>query len=112
MQDYLASLRKLLPLEHDRYWPTHGPAIPDPIRYVQAFIAHREEREEQIVTYLRGGARQIADFVPEMYAKYDKRLWYPAANSVHAHLLHLVETGRVNVVDGEAPKLTATYALV
>lgn len=111
MQDYLASLRKLLPLEHDRYWPTHGPAIPDPIRYVQAFIAHREEREEQIVAYLRGGARQIADFVPEMYAKYDKRLWYPAANSVHAHLLHLVETGRVNVVDGEAPKLTATYAL-
>jgi hypothetical protein len=30
---------------------------------------------------------------------------------VHAHLLHLVETGRVNVVDGEAPRLTATYEL-
>jgi glyoxylase-like metal-dependent hydrolase (beta-lactamase superfamily II) len=111
MQDYLASLRKLLPLEHTRYWPTHGPAIPDPIRYVQSFIAHREDREAQIVAYLHNGARQIADFVPEMYANYDKRLWYPAANSVHAHLIHLVETGRVNVVDGDAPRLTATYEL-
>jgi glyoxylase-like metal-dependent hydrolase (beta-lactamase superfamily II) len=111
MQDYLASLRKLLPLEHARYWPTHGPAIPEPVRYVQSFIAHREDREDQILAYLRGGARQIADFVPAMYAKYDKRLWYPAANSVHAHLLHLVETGRVNVADGDAPRLTATYEL-
>ena len=86
-------------------------AIPEPIRYVQSFVAHREDREDQIVAYLRGGARQIADFVPEMYAKYDKRLWYPAANSVHAHLLHLVETGRVNVVDSDSPRLTATYEL-
>ncbi len=111
MQDYLASLRKLLPLDTERYWPTHGPAITDPINYVSLFIEHREDREAQITEYLRPGAKQIADFVPEMYAKYDKRLWYPAANSVHAHMLHLVETGRVKVADGEEPKLTATYEL-
>jgi glyoxylase-like metal-dependent hydrolase (beta-lactamase superfamily II) len=112
MRDYLASLRKLLHANDVCYWPTHGPAITDPRTYVQSFIAHREEREEQILAYLRSGAQQIADFVPEMYAKYDKRLWYPAANSVHAHMLHLVETGRARVVDGDEPKLTATYELV
>jgi glyoxylase-like metal-dependent hydrolase (beta-lactamase superfamily II) len=111
MQDYLASLRKLLPLGAARYWPTHGPAITDPTPYVQSFIAHREEREAQIIQYLRSGPKQIADFIPEMYAGYDKRLWYPAANSVHAHMLHLVETGRAIVVNGSEPKLTATYAL-
>lgn len=111
MRDYLASLRKLLPRDDTRYWPTHGPAITEPILYVQAFIQHREEREAQIMAYLRTGARRIADFVPEMYAGYDKRLWYPAANSVHAHMLHLVETGRAVVVDGDTPRLTATYAL-
>jgi hypothetical protein len=111
MQDYLASLRKLLPLGATHYWPTHGPAITAPTTYVQSFIAHREEREAQILAYLRRGPQQIADFVPEMYAGYDKRLWYPAANSVHAHMLHLVETGRARVVDGGAPKLTATYVL-
>jgi hypothetical protein len=26
-------------------------------------------------------------------------------------MLHLVETGRASVIDGGAPKLTATYAL-
>ena len=84
MKDYLASLRKLLPRRAERYWPTHGPAITEPDRYVRACIAHREEREQQIIAHLRGGARCIADVVPDMYAGYDKRLWYPAANSVHA----------------------------
>lgn len=113
MKDYLASLRKLLPFEHERYWPTHGPAIPDPTRYVQSFISHREDREEQIIGFLSDGAKKIADFVPQMYEGYDKRLWYPAAGSVHAHMLHLVETDRARVVDDHGePKLTATYELV
>jgi len=111
MQDYLASLRKLLARNDARYWPTHGPAIPDPIPYVRSFLQHREEREAQILAYLRTGPQQIADFVPAMYAGYDKRLWYPAANSVHAHMLHLVETGRARIIDGVTPTLTATYAL-
>lgn len=111
MQDYLASLRKLLPRRAERYWPTHGPAITEPERYVRACIAHREEREQQIIAHLRGGARRIADIVPDLYAGYDKRLWYPAANSVHAHLLHLVGTARARVVDGDEPKLTSVYEL-
>lgn len=111
MQDYLASLRKLLLRNDTRYWPTHGPAITEPITYVQSCIEHREDREAQILGYLRTGAKQIADLVPEMYAGYDKRLWYPAANSVYAHILHLVESGQASVADGGEPKLTATYAL-
>ena len=111
MQDYLASLRKLLPLGAERYWPTHGPAVTEPDRYVRAFIAHREDRERQILESLREGPRRIADIVPGMYAGYDKRLWYPAANSVYAHMLHLVETARSRVVDGEEPRLTSTYGL-
>ena len=111
MQDYLASLRKLLPLGAERYWPTHGPAVTEPDRYVRAFIAHREDRERQILDSLRDGPRRIADIVPDMYAGYDKRLWYPAANSVYAHMLHLVETARSRVVDGDEPRLTSTYGL-
>ena len=111
MQDYLASLRKLLPLDAERYWPTHGPAVTEPDRYVRAFIAHREDRERQILDSLRDGPRRIADIVPDMYAGYDKRLWYPAANSVYAHMLHLVDTARSRVVDGDEPRLTSTYGL-
>ena len=73
MKDYMVSLRKLLSFNHEQYWLTHGPAIPDPIEYVQSFISHREEREDQILEYLKHGPRKIADFVPEMYEKYDKK---------------------------------------
>ena len=111
MKDYLDSLRKLLPRNDQTYWPTHGPSIPDPQDYVSKIIAHRTEREEQIVSYLSQGPRQIADFVPEMYADYDKRLWHPAAHSVLAHMHHLYETGQVTLVDSDEPKLTATYSL-
>ena len=73
----------------------------------------REEREEKILSYLQNGPKQIADFVPDMYEKYDKIFCYPAAGSVHAHLLHMVETGRARVVDEPSdPKLTATYELL
>lgn len=113
MNDYMASLAKLLAFDHERYWPTHGPHIPQPGAYVSSFIAHRNERTEQIVSYLAEGPSRIADFVPKMYEGYDKRLWYPAANSVHAHLLALFETGDVRVLDDHGePKLTALYELV
>lgn len=112
MKDYLASLEKLLEFSHERYLPTHGPEISEPADYVRSFISHRTEREEQILGYLAAGPRQIADFVPLMYEGYDKRLWYPAAGSVHAHMLHMYETGRIRVADAHGePKLTATYAL-
>ena len=127
MQDYLASLQKLLDYDHDRYWPTHGPPIPSPHEYVRSFIAHRTQREASIIEFLRVGPSRIADFVPKMYEGYDKRLWYPAAKSVFAHMIHLVETGQVRVAhnDGDnngqagdnggqvskTPKLTSMYEL-
>jgi glyoxylase-like metal-dependent hydrolase (beta-lactamase superfamily II) len=109
MGDYMTSLRKLLGRSETTYWPTHGPAVADPQPYVQSFIAHREEREQQILTQLGEGPRTIADIVPVMYAGYDKRLWYPAAASVYAHVLGMVNDGRVTVDAGGDPKLTSVY---
>jgi glyoxylase-like metal-dependent hydrolase (beta-lactamase superfamily II) len=109
MADYLASLRKLLPRQETRYWPTHGPAIDDPVPYVQSFLDHREEREEQILAFFSRQPATIADLVPDLYAAYDKRLWYPAAGSVYAHVLAMVGDGRLEVDGGGDPKLTSTY---
>jgi glyoxylase-like metal-dependent hydrolase (beta-lactamase superfamily II) len=112
MTDYMRSLRKLLPRDDlTRYWPTHGPAVQEPIPYVQSFIEHREDREAQILAQLAQGPRKIADVVPVMYAAYDKRLWYPAAASVYAHVLGLYEAGRIAVADGGEPKLSSTYVV-
>lgn len=108
MGDYMASLTKLLGRTETQFWPAHGPGIGDAVPYVRSFIEHRHDREDQILAYLSEGPKRIADIVPLMYAGYDKRLWYPAAASIQAHMIHLTETGKV-VVDGGKATLTAVY---
>jgi glyoxylase-like metal-dependent hydrolase (beta-lactamase superfamily II) len=109
MSDYMKSLELLLTRDDEIYWPTHGPAIRDPKPFVRAFIAHREEREKQIIEQLKAGHTHIADMVPVIYAAVDKRLYPAAARSVLAHIGRLVEQGRV-ITDGE-PTLGAEYRL-
>ena len=109
MGDYLGSLARLLDRDDVRYWPTHGPCIEDPKPYVRAFIAHRREREEQILACLRAGVGRIADMVPRMYTGLAPGLVPAAGRSVFAAVLHLAETGRVTT-DGE-PAPESVYRL-
>ena len=95
MASYMASLRRLLERNDAIYWPTHGPAITDPKPHVRAFIAHREEREQQILDSLARGVDRIVDMVPTMYAGVDKQLHPAAARSVLAAMAYLVERGEV-----------------
>ena len=94
MADYLASLRKLLGRDDRVYWPTHGPPITDPKPFVRAFIAHREDRERQILDCLGRGVGRIPRMVEAMYAEVDRGLYPAARRSVLAHLIHMVGDGR------------------
>ncbi|MFW6027469.1 MAG: MBL fold metallo-hydrolase [bacterium] len=107
MGAYMASLRKLLERDDEIFWPTHGPPVRDPGPFVRAFIAHRQAREEQILQCLKEGVRRIPDMVAVIYRDVDTRLHPAAALSVHAHLIHMVETGRA-ACEG-APELDALY---
>jgi glyoxylase-like metal-dependent hydrolase (beta-lactamase superfamily II) len=109
MVDYLRSLNLLLGRDDVRYLPTHGPAIEDPKPLVAAFIAHRHAREAQILECLASGPSTIQDMVPKMYAAVAKQLYPAAARSVYAHVLHMLQTGKL--ATDEAPSLTATYRL-
>jgi glyoxylase-like metal-dependent hydrolase (beta-lactamase superfamily II) len=108
MQAYMRSLRKLLKRDDRIYWPTHGGPIRDPHGFVRAFIAHREEREEQIQQCLAEGHDTIPAMVESMYADVPSFLHPAAARSVLAHLIHMVETGRVEC-DGP-PSETSRYS--
>ncbi|HYM04222.1 MAG TPA: MBL fold metallo-hydrolase [Stellaceae bacterium] len=109
MRAYMHSLQKLLDRDDALYWPTHGPAIPDPKPFVQAFIDHRRERSEAILQRLRQGDETIEVMVPNIYFGLDPRLRGAAARSVLAHLIELVELGRVDS-DGP-PGLRSRYRL-
>lgn len=109
LNQFLASLTKLLARDDARYRPTHGPVIEDPKTLVRAYRAHRLDRTEQLLGVLREGPTTLAQIVPRLYVEVPKTLWRAAAVSMYAHLLALVDDGRVTV-DG-TPKLRSTYAL-
>jgi len=109
MFDYMNSLRLLLGRDDEVYWPTHGAPIRAPKPFVKSFIAHREEREAQIIEQIKAGHHHIKEMVPIIYAAVDKRLYPAAARSVYAHILGMVEDGRLTA-DGEAT-LDAAYRL-
>jgi glyoxylase-like metal-dependent hydrolase (beta-lactamase superfamily II) len=109
---YLDSLRLLLGRDDAVYWPTHGPPVTDPKALVRAYLAHREERTDQIVAALRDGPATLVDIVPRIYVDVAKKLWVPAALSTYAHVLQLIDEGRVRVAGGGEATRTARYELV
>lgn len=110
MGDYYESLRRLLAAEYATLWPTHGPPVTEPRAFLEAYLAHRLERERQIVERLKAGDRRVKAMVPILYAQVPERLWPAAAHSVLAHVLHLVKTGAA-VTDGEAG-MDSDYVLI
>ena len=63
-------------------------------------MAHRRQREGQILAQLDAGPRSIPAMVQQMYAAIDPRLWPAAGRSVLAHLIDLGARGAVEQ-DGE-----------
>jgi glyoxylase-like metal-dependent hydrolase (beta-lactamase superfamily II) len=109
MDDYLTSLNKIAQRAFTTIWPTHGPPITQPGPFVDAYIAHRLDREAQIIAQLAAGQTKIKEFVPVMYANVDARLWPAACHSVMAHMTRLVKNGTVFATHGTG--LEATYTL-
>jgi glyoxylase-like metal-dependent hydrolase (beta-lactamase superfamily II) len=107
MGDYLQSLRKLIARDDAIYWPTHGGPVRDPQALVAAYLAHRLEREAQILAALREGVTSIPEIVDRLYLGLDPRLKQAAGLSVFAHLLRLIREDRA--VSLGTPGLKARY---
>jgi len=105
--DYLDTLRRLQAVGAKRIYPGHGNVIDTPAEKLAYYLAHRLEREEQIVAELRAGERTVMDMVRSIYAEYPERLHRSAAQSVTSHLIKLEREGRVRHDGGDPPR----YAL-
>lgn len=110
MAAYFESLRVVAGRADDVAIPTHGAPIPDPSGYVHQLIAHRVERERQIVEAVRGGLTTIPAIVTDLYAAVRIELHKPAARSVLSHLVKLVDEGVVAITGDEPrPRLDSVY---
>lgn len=95
LREYMASLRKLLALDIAHIFPGHGPLIDDPCTLLEGYIAHREDRERQVLAALADGPAQVTTMVKRIYTDVDPMLYSVAALTVRAHLLKLEDEGRV-----------------
>ncbi len=97
MFDYLSALRRLQSFDIGEIVPAHGPNVPDPQAKIAEYIAHRQQREEQILHAMRrlGPGATIARMVALVYQDVDAKLHPVAAHSVEAHLLKLEKEGIV-----------------
>jgi glyoxylase-like metal-dependent hydrolase (beta-lactamase superfamily II) len=95
MGQYIASLEKLIARDETLFYPTHGSPIPDAKAWVTQLIAHRREREQQILEGLRGGESSVTQLVLRLYPDIAPALRAAAAQQVMAHLLHLAQKGAV-----------------
>jgi len=102
MADYLASLELLRDRRPERLYPGHGPLVGDAVARVEGYLAHRLDREAQVLAALAAGDRTPAEVVARVYAAVDPALHPAAELSVRAHLAKLAGEGRaVTDADGE-----------
>jgi glyoxylase-like metal-dependent hydrolase (beta-lactamase superfamily II) len=96
MVQYLASLDRLRKLKRvARICPGHGDVMDDPAAVLDEYVAHRKQRERQIMRYLAKGPAKITDVVAALYADTPDGLLEMAGRQVHAHLIKLKGEGKV-----------------
>jgi glyoxylase-like metal-dependent hydrolase (beta-lactamase superfamily II) len=108
MDAYLESLAKIRARNFAVLYPTHGPPIFEATQFLDALIAHRLERETQILAQLSAGKTRIPEIVAVLYAEVDPRVHAAAQLSVLAHMIRLDRAGRIRV-EGP-PSLSSDYA--
>jgi glyoxylase-like metal-dependent hydrolase (beta-lactamase superfamily II) len=106
MFDYMNSLRRLQSLHITEIVPAHGFILTNPQQKLAEYIAHRMEREKQLLSLLEQYPQgiDIPTLVQHIYANIDMQLHTLAAQSVEAHLLKLERDARVR----RTPQTTPT----
>ena len=97
MAVYLDTLTRLEKLRLSRLCPGHGDVIDEPRPRIQEYVAHRLDRERQVLKVLKAGPVRIADIVETLYGDQElvPKLVEAAGWQVHAHLVKLKADGKV-----------------
>ena len=94
---FMRSLEKLSKRDEQIYYPGHGKPLRDPRKMVLAQIAHRRDREKQILSSIAKISRTPAEIVDNVYIELNPMLKPAAVRNVLAHLIDLYEQGKITV---------------
>lgn len=96
MAAYVRSLREMRALDPRTIYPGHGPVVFDATSRLDAYVAHRQKREKQVLAAVAKGPATPDEMVPAIYESEVPEEMYPfAARSVLAHLYKLEKDGKV-----------------
>ena len=99
MAEYEGQLARMRALAPRTLYPAHGPPAPGAVARLDAYLAHRREREALVVAALAGGGT-LAQLTARSYPDVPPMVHPVAARSCLAVLEKLVRLGRARR-DGE-----------
>jgi glyoxylase-like metal-dependent hydrolase (beta-lactamase superfamily II) len=100
MNEYLASLERVIALQPLTLLPAHGPVVTDPLAVLAGHIEHRRMREQQVICAMRRGDSTVPAIAESIYDGLGPPLIGAARKNVRAHLEKLKAEGRA-FDDGE-----------
>jgi glyoxylase-like metal-dependent hydrolase (beta-lactamase superfamily II) len=95
LREYLRSLERLVALDPARIYPGHGPIIEAPADVLAEHLAHRRDRERQVLACIETGSPDVDRIVSRLYPSLAEGLLPAARMTVQAHLDKLREDGRI-----------------
>jgi ribonuclease/clavin/mitogillin len=96
MAEYVRQLERMRDLKPGVLFPSHGPPIVEGPKKLQAYVDHRAMREARVVDAVASeGPAELKTLLPVAYADTPEKLWPLAERSLLAHLVKLIEEGRV-----------------
>ncbi len=104
MRDYITSCERLLREGALTLLPGHGDPVPDGAGRLRGLIAHRLEREAQILAALAQAPAGIKALTAQLYADTAPTLWPAAARNLLAHLIDLSERNLIRAEPDLSPE--------
>lgn len=114
MRPYQQTLQRLLNEFPDvkTIYGGHGEPVHDPQAKLREYIAHRESRQEELLTTLARGPLTIPDLVRTIYRDTNRILWPAAARQLLAYLIPLEQEGRIASQALERPMNDDEHAIL
>nr|XP_012999523.1 endoribonuclease LACTB2 [Cavia porcellus] len=97
LYDYMNSLKLLLEVKANIIYPGHGPVIHNAEAAIQQYISHRNNREEQILTFIRDNFEKSftkTQLVKTLYKNVPENLHKMAERNLELHLKKLEKEGK------------------
>ncbi|MDB5539408.1 MAG: Metallo-beta-lactamase family protein [Devosia sp.] len=98
--DYLSSLERVIGLGYRRYVPAHGGPIEDGPDYARALLAHRQQRNRQVIEAVEHGARRVSELLGPIYPGLALPLKPAALMTLKAHVEYLADRGLIGATHG------------